>query len=208
MMHWFVKGGPVMWPLLACSIVAVAAMLDRILFWSRERRTRDPQLIHKFLHLTERGLFDEAVSEGTGSRDAVARILVNGLTHHHFSLPGALEVAVNAELRRMKRSLGLFDTIITVAPLLGIFGTVTGILSAFSALEGRIPDPRTVSGGIAEAVITTVAGLAIAIPSVIAYNYFCAKVEEAAAEISTHVTNFNILYEKGKGKHVGETLRI
>lgn len=208
MLHWFFKGGPVMWPLLACSIVAAAAVMDRWLFWWNERRSRDTALVHKLLHLTERGLLDEAVSEGTGSRDAVARILINGLSHHHFSLHGALEVVVNAELRRMKRSLGILDTIITVAPLLGIFGTVTGILAAFGSLEGRIPDPKIVSAGIAEAVITTVAGLAIAIPAVIAYNYFCAKVEDAAAEISTHVTNFQILYEKGKAKHAGESLPV
>jgi biopolymer transport protein ExbB len=178
----------------------VAAIIERFLFWVHERRSRDVQLVHKILHLTERGLLDEAVAQAKASRDPAARILVNGLSHHHFSLEGALEVAVNTELRRMKRSLGILDTIITVAPLLGIFGTVIGILTAFSALEGRIPDPRTVSAGIAQAVITTVAGLAIAIPTVIAYNYFCAKVEEAAAELSTHVTNFQILYQKGKAK--------
>ena len=200
---WFVRGGPVMWPLLVCSIIALAAMLERAAFWVRERRTRDEKLVHKLLHLTERGLLDQAAGAAAGSRDAVARVLLNGLAHHHFSLEGALEVAVQAELRRMKRALGVLDTIITVAPLLGIFGTVTGILTAFSALEGRIPDPRTVSAGIAEAVITTVAGLAIAIPTVIAYNYFCARVEEAAAQLSTHITNFQILYQKGRARKPG-----
>ena len=200
---WFVRGGPVMWPLLVCSVIALAAMLERAAFWVHERRTRDEKLVHKLLHLTERGLLDQAVGAAAGSRDAVARVLLNGLAHHHFSLEGALEVAVQAELRRMKRALGVLDTIITVAPLLGIFGTVTGILTAFSALEGRIPDPRTVSAGIAEAVITTVAGLAIAIPTVIAYNYFCARVEEAAAQLSTHITNFQILYQKGRARKPG-----
>lgn len=203
MWHWFIKGGPVMWPLLLCSVIALGVIIERILFWIRERRTREPQRIHRLLHFVERGLFDQAAASAKTSRDAVARILVNGLTHHHFSLEGALEVAVNAELKRMKRYLGILDTIITVAPLLGIFGTVTGILTAFTALEGRIPDPRVVAVGIAEAVITTVAGLAIAIPTVIAYNYFCAQVEEAAGQISTHVTNFQIVYQKGKPR--GET---
>ncbi|MBI4342672.1 MAG: MotA/TolQ/ExbB proton channel family protein [Candidatus Omnitrophica bacterium] len=206
MWHWFLKGGPVMWPLLVCSIVALAAMIERLLFWLRERRSRDPQLIHKLLHLTERGLFDQAIEAAKESRDAVARILMNGLSHHHFSLEGALEVTVQAELRRMKRSLGLLDTIITIAPLLGIFGTVTGILVAFGALEGRIPDPKIVATGIAQAVITTVAGLAIAIPTVIAYNWFCAQVEEAASHISTQVTNFQILYQKGKARDAGEAV--
>lgn len=207
MLHWFLKGGPVMWPLLVCSVIAAAVVIERIGFWIREHRTRTTPLVHKLLHLTERGLVDEAIAAATGTQDAVVRILLNGLSHHHFSLEGALEVAVNTELKRMKRYLGVLDTIITVAPLLGIFGTVTGILVAFGALEGRIPDPKIVAAGIAQAVITTVAGLAIAIPTVIAYNYFCARVEDAASEISTHVTNFQILYEKGKGRHVGEAVR-
>jgi len=187
-----------MYPLLLCSIVAVAAVLERAMFWWKERRTRSEEAVHRLLHFTERGLFEEAIASGRGAHDPVIRIFLNGLSHHHFSLEGALEVAANAELRRMKRSLGVLDTIVTIAPLLGIFGTVTGILGAFGALEGQIPDPRTVSAGIAEAIITTVAGLAIAIPTVIAYNYFCAQVEEASNHISANVTNFQILYQKGK----------
>jgi biopolymer transport protein ExbB len=206
MIHWFVKGGPVMWPLLLCSVIALGVIIERVVFWVRERRAQDTELVHKVLHLTERGLVDEATQAAEGSQDAVARILVNGLSHHHLSLEGALEVAVQAELKRMKRYLGVLDTIITVAPLLGIFGTVTGILVAFGALEGRIPDPKVVASGIAQAVITTVAGLAIAIPTVVAYNYFCAKVEDVASQISTHVTNFQILYQKGKARHAGETV--
>ncbi len=203
MITWFLKGGPVMWPLLLCSIVALAAVIERTIFWISERGAQNDGLIHRLLHLAERGLLDEAAAGAKDSRDPVARILSNGLSHHHFSLQGALEVAVQAELARMKRSLGTLDTIITVAPLLGIFGTVTGILSAFGALEGRIPDPRIVSAGIAEAVITTVAGLAIAIPTVVAYNVFCAKVEAAAGRISTYATNFEIVYQKGKERTGG-----
>lgn len=201
MWHWFVKGGPVMWPLLLCSVVALGVSVERLLFWLKERRTRDPRLIHKLLHLTERGLLEEAAREAQGSRDPVARILMNGLSHHHLSLEGALEVGIQAELKRMKRYLGVLDTIITIAPLLGIFGTVTGILVAFGALEGRIPDPKIVASGIAQAVITTVAGLAIAIPTVVVYNYLCARVEDAASQMATHVTNFQILYQKGKAKN-------
>jgi biopolymer transport protein ExbB len=208
MIHWFVKGGPVMYPLLLCSIIAVAVAIERALFWVKELRAQDTSLIHKLLHLTERGLFEEAKVGACASGDAVARVLCNGLSHHHFSLEGALEVAVQAEMKRMKRYLGVLDTLITVAPLLGIFGTVTGILKAFGSLEGRIPDPQIVSAGIAEAIITTVAGLAIAIPTVIAYNYFCAKVEDAAGRIATHVTNFQILYQKGKTKHAGEPVSV
>lgn len=208
MWHWFVKGGPVMYPLLLCSIIALGVIIERLIFWVQERRVQNTGLVHQLLHLVERGLVDEATAAAQGTQDPVARVLVNGLSHHHFSLEGALEVAVNAELKRMKRYLGVLDTIITVAPLLGIFGTVTGILVAFGALEGRVPDPKVVASGIAQAVITTVAGLAIAIPTVVAYNYFCAKVEDMASQISTHVTNFQILYQKGKARHAGEAIHV
>jgi len=208
MLHWFVKGGPVMYPLLLCSIIATAVIIERMLFWLRERQAETTPRIHKLFHLTERGLFDEAVQEARGTRDPVARIILNGLSHHHFSLEGALEVAVSAELKRMKRYLGILDTMITVAPMLGIFGTVVGILAAFSSLEGRMPDPRIVSAGIAAAIITTVAGLAIAIPTVVAYNYFCARVEDAAGRMASHVTNFQILYQKGRAKHAGEPVSV
>src|SRR3989304_5595696 len=102
MIHWFVKGGPVMWPLLLCSIIALGVIIERLIFWIRERRTHDPKLLHRLLHLAERGLFDEAASAARNPQDAVARILVNGLSHHHASLEGALEVAVHGELKRMK----------------------------------------------------------------------------------------------------------
>ena len=207
MWTWFVKGGPVMWPLLLCSVIALGVILERAIFWMQEHRTQDSDLIHKLLHLAERGLFEEAVAFAKTSQDAVARILVNGLSHH-LSLEGALDVAVQAELKRMKRYLAILDTTITVAPLLGIFGTVTGILAAFGSLEGSIPNPQVVASGIAQAIITTVAGLAIAIPTVIAYNYYCSRVEDAAGRISTHVTNFQILYQKGKARHAGEPVSI
>lgn len=201
MLTWFLKGGPVMYPLLACSVIAAAVIIERAWFWWGERRSRQVQLVHRVLHLTERGLFDEAVEAARGTRDAIARTIVNGLAHHHFSLEEALEVAAQEELKRMKRYMGILDTIITVAPLLGIFGTVTGILVAFGALEGRIPDPKIVASGIAQAVITTVAGLGIAIPTVIAYNYFVAKMEEASGQLSSQVTSFQIVYEKGKRRN-------
>lgn len=196
---WFIHGGPVMWPLLLASIIALALAVERAHFWWKDSKSHDPQTIHRILHLTERGLLGEAALSAKRSSDAVVRILDKGLSRH-FSLQRALEIGVNVELKRMKRFMGALDTIVTVTPLLGIFGTVLGILHAFGALEGRIPDPQIVSAGIAVAVVTTLFGLGIAIPTIIAYNTFSGKLEDAASRISTEVTNFQILYEKGKQK--------
>jgi biopolymer transport protein ExbB len=134
-----------------------------------------------------------------GSGDYVIRILVSGILHREFSMVKAMEAAAAVEMQRMRRHLAALDTMITVTPLLGIFGTVTGIVRAFEVLGDAtiaIHHPEAVTAGLAEALITTVAGLAIAIPSVCFFNYFSSRVEKAATTIERYATNLEILYEK------------
>jgi biopolymer transport protein ExbB len=101
------------------------------------------------------------------------------------------------ELKRMRRFLIVLDTIITVAPLLGIFGTVVGIITSFDILgTSGVEHPRAVMGGIAQALITTAAGLGIAIFSVFPYNYFTSRMENAVAAIEKYATSLEIVYEK------------
>ena len=95
----------------------------------------------------------------------------------------------------------VLDTMITVAPLLGIFGTVIGIIGSFEALgTAGIDQPQAVTAGIAQALITTAAGLGIAILSVFPYNYFNSKVEKAVLNIEKYATSLEIVYEKLEGK--------
>jgi biopolymer transport protein ExbB len=97
----------------------------------------------------------------------------------------------------MRRFLGILDTMITVAPLLGIFGTVTGIINSFEVLgSSGIEQPLAVTAGIAEALLTTAGGLAIAIPSVFFYNYFNSRAQVAALTIEKYATSLEIVYEK------------
>lgn len=202
MLQFFLRGGPVMWPLLACSLVSLTIILERAIFWIKESRRRDVKAMHQVVHMVEHGLYDEAKTLHQKSRDYLVRIFLSSIPHHHLSLEGALEMSAVKEINRMKQYLPILDTIITVAPLLGIFGTVTGILSSFNVLgkSTGFLAPELVAKGIAEAVITTVAGLAIAIPTVVFYNYFTSKVETKLSEIDVAVTNFNIVYQKGKEK--------
>ena len=109
----------------------------------------------------------------------------------------AMESAGAEELRRMQRFMGVLDTMITVAPLLGIFGTVLGIIDSFQILGAAgIADPRAVTGGIAQALITTAFGLSIAILSVFPFNYFNSRVDKAAHLIEQYATSLEIVYEK------------
>jgi biopolymer transport protein ExbB len=109
----------------------------------------------------------------------------------------AMESAAAEEIKRMQKYMTVIDTMITVAPLLGIFGTVIGIIFSFEMLGAAgIEHPQAVTAGIAQALITTAAGLGIAILSVFPYNYFNSRIEKAALDIEKYATSLEIVYEK------------
>ncbi|MGA9260380.1 MAG: MotA/TolQ/ExbB proton channel family protein [Desulfobacterales bacterium] len=109
----------------------------------------------------------------------------------------AMEASAADEIKRMRRFMNVLDTMITVAPLLGIFGTVIGIIQSFDVLgTSGIEHPEIVTAGIAQALITTAAGLGIAILSVFPYNYFNSLVENAAIQIEKYATSLEIVYER------------
>jgi biopolymer transport protein ExbB len=197
MIDLFIKGGPVMYPLLACSVLALTVIIERASFWFREDMRRNQALVDRVLELCRLGNWEEVRKQVKGSRDYVVRILVNGILHREFSMGKAMETAAADEIQRMRRFLVILDTMITIAPLLGIFGTVTGIITSFELLGASgIQNPQAVTAGIAQALITTAAGLAIAIPSVFAYNHYNARVEKAAVTIEKYATSLEIVYEK------------
>ncbi|UCG64470.1 MAG: MotA/TolQ/ExbB proton channel family protein [Deltaproteobacteria bacterium] len=197
MIDVFLKGGPIMYPLLICSIIALTVIIERILFWIVEDHRRDQGLVNDVLSLAERGDW-EAVRTSIGdSKDFALRILVAGILHKEFSMAKAMETAATDEMDRMRRHLPILDTIITVSPLLGIFGTVIGIILSFEILgSAGIEEPQAVTAGIAQALITTASGLGIAILSLFPYNYFNSRVEKAAAYIEKYATSLEIVYEK------------
>lgn len=194
------SGGPVMYPLFACSLLVLFVVVERSLFWAGIRRGHDPALLDEVLELCRRGEWEAVRERVKGSRDFVVRILVTGIVHREFSLARAMEAAAAEQIRRMSRFMSLLDTMITVAPLLGIFGTVLGIINSFDMLGAAgLDNPRAVTGGIAQALITTAAGLAIAIFSLFPYNYFNSRIRKAAHTIEQYATSLEIVYEKLKG---------
>lgn len=193
----FNQGGPVMYPLLACSIMALAVVLDRTIFWIRLTTRRDQNLVNEILDLSQKADWETIRQKTVGNKDFIVKILINGIVHRNFSMIKAMEAAAAEEIKRMRRFMGVLDTMITVAPLLGIFGTVLGIISSFEILGATgIEHPREVTAGIAQALITTAAGLGIAILSVFPYNYFNSRVENAALQIEAYATSLEIIYDK------------
>jgi len=199
----FRKGGPVMWPILVVSIVALTVVLERCLWWSGRWFRRDPKRIEKVFTAIENGDTAEASRLSRGSRDPVLRMLWNGLNHQHSSLEAALQVAAGIEIKRAGRFLVVMDTLVTLAPLLGLLGTITGLIRSFSFLGNEELAVQAVTGGIAEALIATACGLGIAIFALIPFNFFTSRVSNLEFELQTAATNLEVMLQAQTAeKHV------
>jgi biopolymer transport protein ExbB len=197
----FQKGGIIMWPLLLTSLVALTVVIERIIFIIRERRHRRHEIVESILANVERGDVDAAIKSGQQTQDFVAKTLVYGLTHRHQSFSNALLLAANQELKRFSQGLSTLDTIITLAPLLGLLGTVTGMIRAFGLLGTKeLEAPTAITGGISEALIATAFGLLIAIIALIPFNYLNSRLEDARHEIEDAATYLELLIIKVTNK--------
>jgi biopolymer transport protein ExbB len=204
LVEYFHKGGPIMWPILVTAIVAVAVVGERVFWWWRESLRRDPKKLEQILAALENGDFSEAMQLAKDSKDPVIRMIYHGLNHHHISLEGALQVAAGAELQRAGRFLTVMDTLVTLAPLLGLLGTVSGIFRTFIALGGASVEGQMgqITGGIGEALIATMCGLAIAIFALIPFNYFTRKTAHLQFELESAATNVEIMVHGAKQRGV------
>ena len=190
------RGGLVMVPLLASSMIALAVILERCLFWRRVRKYEGGETI---LSLVVAGHLAEATKMARASRHPVARVLLAGL-EHQYPAPGmAMEASSQAELHRLKRYLPMLDTIITLAPLLGLLGTITGMISSFGIVsEAGLGQPHAITGGVAEALIATATGLSVAILALVPYNYFRVKTETMTDLIEERATRLELILKACK----------
>jgi biopolymer transport protein ExbB len=189
----FHKGGPIMWPILIVSIIGLTVVIERIFWWTGRWFRRDPKRIEKVFTAIEHGDVAEASRLSRGSRDPVLRMMWNGLNHQHASLQGALQVAAGIEIKRAGRFLVVMDTLVTLAPLLGLLGTITGLIRSFSFLGNEELAVQAVTGGIAEALIATACGLGIAIFALIPFNFFTSRVSNLEFELQTAATNLEVM---------------
>jgi biopolymer transport protein ExbB len=189
----FHKGGPIMWPILIVSIIGLTVVIERIFWWGGRWFRRDPKRIEKVFTAIENGDVTEASRLSRGSRDPVLRMMWNGLNHQHASLQGALQVAAGIEIKRAGRFLVVMDTLVTLAPLLGLLGTITGLIRSFSFLGNEELAVQAVTGGIAEALIATACGLGIAIFALIPFNFFTSRVSNLEFELQTAATNLEVM---------------
>lgn len=190
------KGGPVMVPLAACSMLAVTVLVERFLALRKADRGGE-ELIAKIRRAYRAGDGAEALAECERVGGPVANVLAAGLRAflRGERVTSAMEEQTLADQRMLNKRLVVLDTVVTLAPLLGLLGTVLGMISAFRiiSLHGT-SHPAGITGGVAEALIATATGLAIAIFCLVGYNWCRDKLRQITEEIELRATQLeNVL---------------
>ena len=204
-LEFFVKGGFVMYPLLLCSIIGLAIIIEKLITL-RRKKVIIPEIVSVLDNIKGPGDIGLALSICEKHKGPFANVVRTGLENRLLPREELKEVLLDQgrqEVNQLQRGLVLLETIAAISPLLGLLGTVTGILKVFNVITVMgIGQASALSGGISEALITTIVGLAIGIPAVVVYNLFDNKAEQLILEIEkysvlllTKVTSFKI-YDK------------
>ncbi|MFH1304914.1 MAG: MotA/TolQ/ExbB proton channel family protein [Candidatus Omnitrophota bacterium] len=204
MWEFIIKGGPLMFLIILCSVIALAVVIEKI--WHlRRAEINTGEFMEDISETLRRNRIPEAIDKCNAMPGPIAHILKAGILKHdrpRSEIKEAIEDAGLHEVPRLEKNLSALATIAHIAPLLGLLGTVTGMVRAFQVIEQKagalVPvNPGDLAGGIWEALITTVAGLAVAIPTYVVYNFLVSKVDGFVLEMEKSATDLvNILGTK------------
>lgn len=197
------KGGPVMVPLIICSVVSVTVMLERYKFL-KEAQNDSERLMEQVENSVALGKFTEAIQTCTQNGTLLGEMLAGGLQCRDAATTERCmeEHALKAMPELFKR-LNILDTVITIAPLLGLLGTVTGMIRAFHVIASKsgFSTPTAITGGVAEALIATATGLAIAIITLIGYNYLTERAKSIVSDLEINGTRLVNILSNGAEEH-------
>jgi biopolymer transport protein ExbB len=186
-------GGWLMAPIVACSVVAVAIFLERL--WTLQRKRVLPtNLAAQLWDFVQKNELDQQHIAQVQQSSPLGQVLAAGLAYRHSPrevLKEAIEDAGRHVVHELERYLNPLGTIAAITPLLGLLGTVSGMIRAFTAITAQgVGNPTVLAGGIAEALITTAAGLTVAIPSLIAYRFLRGRVDGLVIMIEKEAIRF------------------
>jgi biopolymer transport protein ExbB len=210
MIDLVVKGGPVMYPIILCSIIALAIVIERV-YHLRMAGIDTRKFMDDIANVLKRNKIMEAIEMCDKTPGPIAHILKAGILKHDRpkqEIKEAIEEAGLYEVPRMEKNLTALATIAHISPLLGLLGTVVGMVGCFQVIQQKSTSlnpvsPGDLAGGIWQALITTVAGLAVAIPVYVAYNYLVSRVNHFVLDMERSATDLiNILTQRGKDHEI------
>lgn len=201
------QGGIVLIAIILLSVIAVAIIIERLWYFRRIRVDEDT-IVNRLRSTLAKGRYEEAISICENAPSPITNLMKVGIEHRHYSqeiIKDAITDSANLEIPRMERYLSFLGTIAQISPLLGLLGTVTGNIQAFGVLgdfQTVGGNPAVLAQGIAEALITTAAGIIVSIPAVIFYNYLVNKVNHLIIRLENRVTEMMLLFrgEEVSGK--------
>ena len=189
-----------MWPLLFCLLASTAIIVQRILWWRWLAASTHVDVCQRIERALSDGELDKAKVLAAKVEGPYSRMIAAGLTHINASMLGAMQVQAADELERARKLQWVLSTFITMAPLLGLIGTVVGIMSSFNFVGDEALAATKVSGGIAEALIATASGLGIAILCLLPYNYFNKRISSFRMSLEQQINRLEVAVESAKSK--------
>ena len=195
------RGGVILVLIILLSVVAAAIIIERLLYF-RRMRSDETAVINRLKTTVAKGHFEEALAICEGSPSPITNLSRVGIEHRHQSeetIKSMITDAANMEIPQLERSLSFLGTIAHITPLLGLLGTVTGNIRAFGVLGdfGAIGgNPALLAAGIAEALVTTAAGIIVSIPAIVFYNHLVSKVNHMIIRLENRVNELVFMLKR------------
>ena len=194
LLHYFISGGIFMWGILVASICGVAVILEKLWFFFTMEKDFTKEYRKELYKALQTKSKEEVIKITNSKRDSVSRIITKTMENIDLDLnkieesekeylEEIIREAVLAQTGKLEKGMWLLGAVVNTAPQLGLLGTVTGMITSFSALSASVESSKTVAAGISEALYTTAFGLIVAIPTLIFYNYFNRRIDATALEM-------------------------
>ena len=194
----FIEGGWVMWPILASFLLSLCVILDRTVWWTVLQAKIRPGLQEKAREALGTGDFQTAWQLGNNAEEPYLANLREGMSHAHTSMLAAMQLHATHLIEKSEARMWILSTMITLAPLLGLFGTVAGLMGSFAAIGTDQLAVTKVTGGIGEALIATACGIAIAVLCLLPYNFFRKRVSLLRSSLERWINHSELLTKSAK----------